>query len=94
MYILEGEHGCLGKWLTSDTIKEKFNCGFPENWTEIVLAEGKKRLTRGTSYKFRPKMPVEQMQNYDLEPIAGKSIEVGVFCFDVKIDLFFVSISA
>ena len=76
-YILDGEPGRLEKWLTSDTIKEKFNCGFPENWTEIVLAEGKKRLTRRTPHKSRPETPIEQMKNCDLEPIAGKFIEVG-----------------
>ena len=101
---MDGEHGRLEKWLTSDTIKEKFNCGFPENWTEIVLAEGKKRLTRRTPHKSRPETPIEQMQNCDLEPIAGKSIEVGhgripagmrghdlIILFET-IDLFFVSI--
>ena len=75
-YILDGEPGRSEKWLTSDTIKEKFRCGFPENWTDIVVAEGKKRLTRRTPHKVRPQTPVEEMHNCDLEPIAGKLVEV------------------
>ena len=73
---MDGEPGRIEKWLTSDTIKEKFRCGFPENWTDIVLAEGKKRLTRRTPHKVRPQTPVEEMQNCDLEPIAGKFFEI------------------
>lgn len=69
-YILDGEPGRLEKWLTSDMIQEKFRCGFPENWTDIVSAEGKKRLTRRTPHKVRPQTPVEEMQNCDLEPLA------------------------
>ena len=75
-YILDGEPGRIEKWLTSDTIKEKFRCGFPENWTDIVVAEGKKRLTRRTPHKVRPQTPVEEMHNCDLEPIAGKLVEI------------------
>ena len=73
---MDGEPGRIEKWLTSDTIKEKFRCGFPENWTDIVVAEGKKRLTRRTPHKVRPQTPVEEMHNCDLEPIAGKLVEV------------------
>ena len=75
-YILDGEPGRIEKWLTSDTFKEKFRCGFPENWTDIVLAEGKKRLTRRTPHKVRPQTPVEEMHNCDLEPIAGKLVVI------------------